>query len=140
MLPAIEIPVVQDPIWLRRPNVHRQICDSIFTEHLLSDETFLQFVIQHDNSGSHAPTVEDGGVFRPCLSEDTILSLFQDVHEGNGRMELQNMFLNYGFIVIMDEWGFPLVYCGDNETKFSNWTIDYQPVTTSNAFFTQRFG
>jgi hypothetical protein len=99
----------------------------------------LQFLLQHDNSGAHAPTVQDEGLYRPRMNEDTILMLFQDVHEGHGREELQNMFLNYGFIIIMDDWGNPLVYCGDNDTQFFNWTIDYQTVTSSNAFFTQRF-
>jgi len=139
VIPAIQVPVVHDPVWLVRSH-QRQLCDSIYAEHLLSNNTFLQYLIQSDHSGAHAPTVQDQGMFRPRMTEEQIIQLFQDVQDGNGRQELQNMFLNYGFIVIIDEWEHALVYVGNDPTMFTNWLNDYQAVTSSAAFFTEQFG
>jgi hypothetical protein len=119
--------------WLLRPVGRTRVCDSLYAELLLPNPRFLQEVIEHDRSGGHAPTV--GGVSHPGMDQHHIVDLFEALHNGHGLAVLEDMFLNYGFALIMDEWPQPLVYVGNNPEAFDTWAETAVEGTSTGAFF-----
>lgn len=76
----------------------------------------------------------------PGMSRSHIMYLFSQLHQGMGRPELQNMLINYGFVVIMDEWRDVDVYVGNDPQRFTNWVLDptYVPNHSTVSFFTNQ--
>jgi hypothetical protein len=127
------------PNWLVHPGLaHAAVCDSLYAQMLLTQPAFLEEVITNDATLGHAPLAEPLPP-RPAMSADHISTLFSNLDNGVGLPALQNMFLNYGFAVIMDEWNNPIVYVGNDSTAFYNWLNNAQVVTSSGTFFEQWF-
>jgi len=127
------------PNRLVQPGVfYSAVCDSLYAQHLLTQPAFLTEVMNNDATLGHAPLAEPLPP-RPAMSADHISTLFSNLDNGAGLPALQNMFLNYGFAVIMDEWNNPIVYVGNDSTAFYNWLNNAQVVTSSGAFFTNHF-
>jgi hypothetical protein len=78
-------------------------------KNLLKNETFREFVQEHDATGSHAPTACQMAT-RPLLGKAQIIYLFEELHAGNGMEALVEELNKDGFVVIMDEWRHMIVY------------------------------
>jgi len=97
------------PNWLVQPGlVHSAVCDSLYAQILLTQPAFLTEVMTHDASLGHAPLAEPLPP-RPAMSQSHIQSLFSNLDQGMGMPDIQNMFFNYGFVVIMVKWNRPHV-------------------------------
>lgn len=128
--------VPQNPNWLVRPEMqHRAVCDSLYAQILLPEPTFLDYVENNNAAIGHAPLAVPQPVI-PGMSEDHIRELFADLHQGHGLPALQNMFINYRFVIIMSEWSIPMVYVGNDSSYFYNWLNQGHPhLTSSQEFF-----
>jgi hypothetical protein len=69
------------------------------------------------------------------MDQHHIVDLFEALHNGHGLAVLEDMFLNYGFALIMDEWSQPLVYVGNNPDAFHTWAENAVEGTSTGAFF-----
>jgi hypothetical protein len=133
LAPVFAVEAEPHHYWLLRPVGRTRVCDSLYAELLLPNPRFLQEVLEHDRSGGHAPTV--GGVSHPGMDQHHIVDLFEALHNGHGLAVLEDMFLNYGFVVIMDEWSQPMVYVGNNPEAFHSWAENAEEGTSTGAFF-----
>ena len=133
LAPLFAVEAYPERYWLLRPVGQSRVCDSLYAELLLPNQRFLQEVLDHDRSGGHAPTM--GGVSYPGMDQNHIVDLFQALHDGHGLDVLEHMFLNYGFVIIMDEWSQPMVYVGNNPAAFHSWAENAAEGTSTGAFF-----
>jgi hypothetical protein len=88
-------------------------------ETLLQNDTFREFVQEHDATGSHAPTACQLST-RPLLAKEHIIYLFEELHAGNGMAALVEALNKDGYVVIMDEWRNLIVYINSDEDVLLN--------------------
>ena len=125
--------------WLVQPGLpHAAVCDSLYAQILLTQPAIFTEVMNNDATINHAPVAAQLPQ-KPAMSADHIRGLFSNLDQGMGLPDLQNMFMNYDFVIIMDEWDHPLVYVGNDSTAFYNWLNNAQVVTSSGTFFANHF-
>jgi len=96
--------------------------DCFYARMLLHIEFFLQFVLENDNSGSHAPSSSDK--ISRGMSKNDIYQLIQDMTHNKKRYsfikDLKNIYQKYGFLIFIDDYKNVIVYTED-KTLFDKW-------------------